>query len=455
MPKAKQSIAQKAKSYQQKQPEVFMVSRHGSLFCKLCQVDVSCDKQFNVTAHLDTTKHKTLSQTLSSQPKLQVDIEKNGTSFSYIVTEAFLSADIPLYKLNHPKMKNMFQSIGHPLPSESTCRQKVPQVAADILTKIQGIIEGKQIFIQYDETDILKSKYSNILVGTLDEPGKSYLVDTIFLDKNIDASTVVRHIDDVVRKFNIERQNFVLLLSDAARYMVSAGNTLKVLFPNLFHVTCTAHLWHNCALKIKEFYPDVDNLISKVKAATLKNKTRQQLFTDIGTAPVPVVTRWGSWLNAAMYYCENLVAVKDIFSGLEGGVLVENAKKALDKNLTSDLVQLQSCYRGILTVIEKIESKAYSIKDAVKEIYDSNFGEDPVGIKEYILKRISKNDIIDIVDMKRENISPSLYAKLLNCQATSCDVERSFSLMENLLEKYRNFKKENIKYYMICLYNKF
>ena len=72
--------------------------------------------------------------------------------------------------------------------------------------------------------------------------------------------------------------------------MIAAGMTLKSLYPKLFHVTCAAHLLHNCALKIKSHFEDVDQLIAKVKAVTIKNKTRRAKFSAIGYPPQPVLT---------------------------------------------------------------------------------------------------------------------------------------------------------------------
>ena len=56
---------------------------------------------------------------------------------------------------------------------------------------------------------------------------------------------------------------------------------------------------------MKSHFEDVDQLIAKVKAVTIKNKTRQAKFSAIGHPPKPVPTRWGSWLNAALYYAKN------------------------------------------------------------------------------------------------------------------------------------------------------
>ena len=86
--------------------------------------------------------------------------------------------------------------------------------------------------------------------------------------------------------------------------MIAADITLKSLYPKLFLVTCVAHLLHGCTITIKFHFEDVDQLITKVKAVTVKNKTRQAKFSAIGYPPQPVPTRWGNWLNAALYYAK-------------------------------------------------------------------------------------------------------------------------------------------------------
>ena len=103
--------------------------------------------------------------------------------------------------------------------------------------------------------------------------------------------TIAQAVDDAVRNLGINRSFLCLLLSDAAKYMIAAGIALKSLYSKLFHVTCVAHLLHNCAMKIKSHFEDVDQLIAKVKAVTIKNKTRQVKFSTAGYPPQPVPTR--------------------------------------------------------------------------------------------------------------------------------------------------------------------
>ena len=69
---------------------------------------------------------------------------------------------------------------------------------------------------------------------------------------------------------------FCLLLSDAAKYMIATGITLKSLYSMLLHMTCVAHLLHSCAMKIKSHFEDVDQLIAKFKAVTIKIKPDRQ-----------------------------------------------------------------------------------------------------------------------------------------------------------------------------------
>ena len=66
----------------------------------------------------------------------------------------------------------------------------------------------------------------------------------------------------------------------------------KSLHRKLFHETCVAHLLHNCALKVKSHFKDIDQLIAKVKSATVQNAIKQAKFAAIDCPLQLVVTRW-------------------------------------------------------------------------------------------------------------------------------------------------------------------
>ena len=190
------------------------------------------------------------------------------------------------------------------MPSETTCRQTALQLSKDELKRIRNAVHDKQIFL-VDESTLSGTQYLNILVGSLETPYVSYSYDCQPLECAFNSNIIAQAFDDAVRNLEINRSFFCPFLSDAAKYMIAVGIILKSLYPKLFHVTCVAHLLHNCAMKIKSHFEDVDQLIAKVKAVTIKNKTRQTKFFAIGYPPQPVPTRWGSWLNAALYYAKN------------------------------------------------------------------------------------------------------------------------------------------------------
>ena len=143
-------------------------------------------------------------------------------------------------------------------------------------------------------------------------PNKTYMVDCIPLTESPNAQKKVQAIDDTLKEMKISRANCCLLLSDAVPYMIAVARALKVLYPQMLHVMCLVHLIHNAEMKVKMHFDKVDEQIACVKAATVKNKSRRALFDGIGMPPEPVVTRWGSWLQAAFYYGKHLPVIREI-----------------------------------------------------------------------------------------------------------------------------------------------
>ena len=167
-----------------------------------------------------------------------------------------------------------------------------------------------------------------MLVGSLDAPNQTFLVDCHPLDSgsNVNSSIILHTVDDILRQLEIKRENFSLLLTDAARYMSLAGKTFKELYLSLIHVTCVAHLLHNCAMCVRAHFKNIDEIIAMIKAATIKNKHRKKDFHDAGllSTPDPVITRWATRLRAALYYSENLPAVRTIVNNwTSAGLLAE------------------------------------------------------------------------------------------------------------------------------------
>ena len=247
----------------------------------------------------------------------------------------------------------------------------------------------KPIFVIPDETTINIIHFTNILIGDLNYPNQTYLVDVLHTRDSVDSSYITRSIDDVVLKLNINRLDFKLLISDAASYMKKAGTMLTSLFPNLIHVTCIVHLFHNVCLLIKNTYVNIDNFIASTKASTIKNRNRRNMFNVIGTPLQPVVTRWGSWSKAAVYYSDNFHDIKEIINSFEGtGLLAEKNKEVVNNNLVlNELLELRGNYNSLINIMDDIEEKKYNIAEIYNLVSSLSFNNDPM-----VLRFIYLND---------------------------------------------------------------
>ena len=59
-----------------------------------------------------------------------------------------------------------------------------------------------------------------------------------------------------------------------------------------------------------------------------------------------------------------------------------------------------------------MESAKYTIKEAVQAIQEFDFGEDTCNINQYIKKQMQNNDMSEIINMERQDISPTVYLML-------------------------------------------
>ena len=66
---------------------------------------------------------------------------------------------------------------------------------------------------------------------------------------------------------------------------------------------------------------------------------------------------------------------------------------------------------------------------------------------------MQNNDISEIKNVERQDISRAVYHILQNSQPTSASVERSFATLKKLLAKDRNFKVKDVRHYMILHFN--
>lgn len=149
------------------------------------------------------------------------------------------------------------------------------------------------IYLVVDETTDTNGSYIvNHLVGVLNEqnPSKPFLISFKKLDKT-NHSTISHFVNDSLKilwPHGGNDEKVLLLCSNAAPYVINAGKTLNVFFPNLIIILCLAHMIQRLAEKVKEMYSNVNTLVSNLKNVFLKAPQRVYVYKEIiPSVPLP------------------------------------------------------------------------------------------------------------------------------------------------------------------------
>ncbi|KAE9522223.1 hypothetical protein AGLY_017381 [Aphis glycines] len=460
MPKVKTSVTVRGKNYVTEFGEHIFAFDGSVLFCKICEVKIKCEKRFSVTQHLSTEKHirasnrqnKNATQQLITTPTRKSDFFKD-------LCEAFLKSNIPLEKLGNPHLRLFLEKyINKDIPSVSTLRKTyVNDCYEDTMNEIRNQILNKKIWVSIDETTDTEGRYvANVIIGTLltDGPGKKFLIASEVLEK-ANHTTISKLFDRTLFTLwpnGINHDDVILFVTDAAPYMVKAAKSIQVFYSKMIHITCLAHGLHRVCEKNRAEFPKVDELILNMKKVFLKAPARVELFRrEAPETPLPlspIITRWGTWLKDAMYYCENFKAIKKVVHLLDAddALAIRKVKKIMSEtDLESYLAFIYTNYGFLTTAITCLETQGTLLTDAIKTV------ENNLGFK--ILTKISKVMLGEEISMDNlsEDISCDDLLYFKYAPISSVDVERSFSVYKNMLaDNRRSFKFENLSKSLIA-----
>ena len=190
---------------------------------------------------------------ITAEPATQIFIPATKKDFKAKIVDLFLSAGIPLHKLQNPKIRGLFTDLGQPVLSESACQGHVETLAASEFERIKNLLRHKTVFKVIGGSEISKTKYLSDLVGETAAPEKTCVVDCSMVE-SVNQPVIVAKVGDTLQNFGVQWNNFLLILSDAAGYMAACtAAALQTFYPRLFHVTCTAHVLHNIAEKVYSY----------------------------------------------------------------------------------------------------------------------------------------------------------------------------------------------------------
>lgn len=493
MPKDKQSLSRRLKSLSSEfGDDVFSVD-NVVLFCKLCEVKVDPERRSSIIQHIKTEKHRRaterqLNKKTNNNQQLLTNLTSKKSPFNMDLCRALISANIPLNKLQNTEFRNFLQIYTQKdIPNESTLRKfYLDECYEEMMKNIRQRVFLKKIWISIDETtDAEGRQIANAIIGTLEEDraGDIFLLNTDVLEKT-NHSTVCKFFDkslSILWPDGIKHDDVLLFLSDAAPYMVKCGKTLNALYSKMIHVTCAAHGLHRTSEEVRGQFSTIDKIVSNVKKIFKKAPSRIQIFKshapNIPLPPDPVITRWGTWLNSSIYYCEYYEQIFEIVQMLnsEDALCIKIAKKNLEKEcVKSNLLYIKSNFKVLSDAIFKLQKKNMSlvesldILDKVKVQLQMAKGNDGQKVHRKFETVLNKNSGLQIltqiskilsgesIDMDGlpEDLTTNDLSFYKFAPITSVDVERSFSIYKNLLtDNRRSFKLENIRKHLLLQCN--
>ncbi|VVC29750.1 Ribonuclease H-like domain [Cinara cedri] len=225
--------------------------------------------------------------------------------------------------------------------------------------------------------------------------------------------------------------------------LIKAGQLLKMFYSKMVHVTCAAYCLYRTAEQVRDHFSAVEKLIENCKKVFKKAPTRDEMFEKeapgVCLPPDPVITRWGSWINAAIYYCENLNTVCRIMTELDDDDAVSTKKYIVKPGLESNLAYIKSNFTIFVLRINKLQTKDLSLTAVLKIIED---------IEDSFKSLMCEADG-DLEELASGDIVYFKYSPF-----TSVDVERSFSTYKTFLtDNLRSFKFENLAKHLVMQCN--
>ena len=438
---------------------------------------------------MNTVLHKKRLKTFKLESQ-QLFLNENKYSsfkseFNKELTEAMISADIPFWKLENLSFTNFLKKwTGQNVPSESLIRKVHLKVCyEEKIDFIKNKIKGKKVWVSIDETTDACGRYTgHFIIGILSnikEECQSFLINTQNFEVT-NSTTIARFFEDTIGMVSphvIDRNDILLVITDAAPYMIKAVKALNVLYPKMMHVTCLVHILHRVCEEIRFLFPNIDSLISNAKKIFTKSSYRNQIFKeilpDVPLPSKPVITRWGTWLSATKYYCEYFDKFKRVINELDAADAssIRICKELMEKvDIKDDLAFINANYGYLPRLIEKLDLyDSIATYENIIELIENVQGEIGNKITTKFRKSLSKNVNYKniccisriIYGLKSEeanpfkDYSPDDISSFKFAPVTSCEVERSFSIYKSFLRPNRHgITTEHIKYYMITHFNK-
>jgi hypothetical protein len=440
-----------------------------NLVCSICEKKYAYDPVIgtcNIRRHLDSLQHKKAAQRKISADSMNEHSNKQELTLQF-------NNDLILFmtKMNYPisNVDNIFfkeffnKHFSYPTYSSTYYKEKfLPDIFNEKYKKLREIIGTESFYLIVDSTtNAIGQTILNILIGVCYKTKISdvYLMDCIEMI-NCTAESYEVCIQASLFSFfgnQLERNKFVLVLTDQAPTMLKVGRLLKTYYNSLKHVTCLAHAMHNVCEKIREKNYLVDEIIIYLKRILIKNKSNKEILrkhTIVKLPKFPILIRWGSWLKFTSFIFDNYLNFSEFIKEID----ILTGREYYDKfNSMLFESQIRECRSKlwVTEIIDFLEKKDLSVEDQIYKLEYTLSHLNDISLVAYLNQSLDKNP--DISYFRSFNqLRATNYEKIFNyVPLTTVDVERSFSIYRKIFdEQRRSLTIENTRMLIFLYFNK-
>lgn len=241
--------------------------------------------------------------------------------------------------------------------------------------------------------------------------------------------------------------------------MLTAGRNLKKFYPSLKHVTCLAHALNLVAEEARAQFELANKMIASMKTIFKKCVRRRIKFrevTNLRHPPKVVVTRWCTWIIAAIYYNDYYDEILPFINQLDGteSVACGILKKIFPSGRLREQLLEASKFKFLIDAIEKLQDPHLTSQEQI-DIVETVRGKLTGNLKKKLDESLAKNP--DFKDFNKfEGQSQLTIKNQIIVPLVSVEVERSFSKHKAILAPNRErFTAENLSKYTVINFNSF
>lgn len=229
-----------------------------------------------------------------------------------------------------------------------------------------------------------------------------------------------------------------------------------------------AHGVNRVAEEIRNQFPIVNDFINNVKAP-LRVQLYKETLPDVPLPPKPILTRSGTWVEAALFYSEHFKGIKKVLSELSedsSAAISESNRLAANLQLNQQLAYIKNHFSMFPKLFLELEKQEVLLVDSInltenfRRTMNSLNGKIGKCISKKLNDTLSKNkgyqilkDVSIVLNgdfVEGLQIAPNILSALSNAPITSVDVERSFSAYKLILsDRRQSFLAENIEKHLI------